>query len=97
MAFEFEVNGKAVTLKERLSVKVAPTLPAMLTACQDGDFRTQVKVMRLVVESWGFEGSPNDPKAYEEMDIFSEFNPLSRKVGEYLIERLTGANGDLKN
>lgn len=89
--FDFSVNGKEVHLRRKIPMAIAPKLPAMLEACDDGDLRTQVKVMVLMIESWDFPGQPNDPKSYEALDIIDELLPIGRHIGKHVLERL-GSN-----
>lgn len=85
---EFEVAGLTVRIKERIPLSLAPKLPKMLADCGDGDFRTQVKVLALVLESWGFAGDPSDTASYEDLDVF-DIAAMGRHVGLYLGAKLT--------
>lgn len=84
------INGREVRFKERLSLNIAPKLPAMLDKCKEGDLRDQVKVLCLIVESWDFDGDPAKPASYGELDIFTDVMPMATAAGEYLAERLQG-------
>lgn len=83
------INGKRVTLRERIPLRDGHRIPALLQACADGDLNTQVAVARLVIESWEFPGDPSDAESYQELDTFSEVIPLMTWVAERVQARAT--------
>lgn len=89
---EFVINGRRVTLKERLPLRVAPKLPQLLEEA-GRDLRAVSRIGVLLVEEWDFEGVPSDPRAWEELDITTEILPLAVRLGEYINRRLEYAGG----
>ena len=89
---EFVVSGKKVRLKEKLSLKTAPRLPAMLEEAAK-DLRAVARIGVLLVEEWDFDGPPSDPRSWEELDITTEILPLAVRIGEYVNRRLDYAGG----
>ncbi len=83
-----DIGGKAVHMRERLPLKLGHKLPAMMAACNDGDFNTQLVIARLLIESWDFSGDPSDPAAYEEMDTLSEVFPLMEAILTWITKRM---------
>jgi len=92
--FDYTVNGKRVTFKARLPLKEVRDLPRLLAATTPEDYDTQIAVLVRLIESWDFDGSPSDPKAYDDLDILSEIVPLTRLCVEYINAK---TSGDLKN
>lgn len=89
-----KVNGKKVVLRERMPAKECYDLLAIIRKASDtGDitYDEQVKVFTTIVESWEFDGDPNDPDAYAEIDLLTEFVALDSAVGEYLRDRWLGS------
>lgn len=86
------INGKRVTFRSRIPLSKAPTLPKMLEAVAN-DLRAVARVGVIVVESWEFDGSPTDPRSYDDLDIMTEILPLAKELGEYLTRRLEWAGG----
>ena len=83
-----EVNGKRVFFRERLPLKESREIPALVKGIVPEDIDTQVKILVCVVDRWEFDGEPSDPKAYEDLDIFSEIMPMIKLAGEYVAEKM---------
>ena len=80
---------RKVTLKRRIPLSLAPRLPGMMAKYgETGDVNDLVRVLVLVVESWEFDGQPSDPRAYAQLDIFSEILPMGAKAAEYVGRKL---------
>lgn len=92
---EITVNGRRVVLRERLPARECwPLIETLRVSQREGREMTydeEVRAMATLIESWEFEGDPHDPSAYEALDLFEEYLPLSGAIGANLIERMTGA------
>lgn len=92
----FYVNGKEVRAIGRVTLKAAPELSALLARVSDLDSRVLVKFCQLAVESWDFDGSPQDRRAYDEMDVIEELIPIANGVAAKMVARMDRANSNPK-
>ena len=89
------INGKEVVFKETLAAKDWwPLLPKFIGLKQSNwvealDFDTMCQIVRGCVESWEFDGNPDDPEAAGELDAFDELLPLLKEISSFLNERLS--------
>lgn len=89
------INGKEVVLKETLAAKHWwPLLPKLtgLTASnwlETLDLDTVCQIVAGGVESWEFDGSPNDLQVILGLDAFTVLLPLVREIIANLTERLS--------
>lgn len=81
-----EINGKAVRFKDRVPLKLAADVPALLDKITT-DLRAVGRVGLLLIEEWGFDGNPASTRGYDELDIPSEVLPLAQAIGEYVNRR----------
>jgi hypothetical protein len=93
-----EINGKRVEFKTRLTnrqkwgiiplvgaVEVAETMKAKLEAITWDDL---VMLFTTLIKEWDFDGSPDDPAVYDDLDFPTEIVPL--------FQATFGAMGDLQ-
>lgn len=89
------INGKEVVFKETLAAKDWwPLLPKLIGLKQSNwlevlDFDTVCRMIVATVESWEFDGAPDDSEAIGQIDAFDELLPLLREVSSFLNERLS--------
>jgi len=91
------VAGKKVVLKHRLPVSEGHLLPQLLKETVGGDLRTNIPVCQMLIESWEFPGSPQDPASYEALDTLSEMLPLAKLLGEHVVARAGLTTDNVKN
>lgn len=89
---EFTINGKLITLKERVPLSKASDLPKLLEAVAS-DLRAVARLGAVMIETWEFDGPPGDRKSYEDLDVTTEILPLARVLGEYINRRLDWSGG----
>ena len=95
---EIDVNGKKVTLAERLPAAKHFAVPRMLfTPIGDLPFDKQVGPLVGVVESWEFAGDPNTLQAWGELDAFTELVPLWNALADYWLDRVNALSERQKN
>ncbi len=83
---DVSVNGKRVTLRDRLTAAEGWPLRSLVAkATRDGDlsFEEEAQAIATVVESWEFPGDPHDPAAYAALD-FSDFLALDAEAGKQM-------------
>lgn len=86
---EFMVGDARVSVRAHLPVREAKRLPQLMARfaeTRNGD--DVVRLLTLVVDEWGFEGSPRDPKAYQQLDLFDEVLAIGEKVAVALNKRM---------
>jgi hypothetical protein len=88
--YEHTINGKAVLLKRRVLGKDAQGLPEMIHTIGDvlGEPTRLAPLGAALIEAWEFEGSPADPAAYGELDVFDEVFPLAEVLVDYFNVRI---------
>lgn len=80
----FVVNGKQVTLRERLLLIDTYNITALINKVSVDDLRTHIPVMKLFIESWDFDGDPMDDESYNTLDTIREFMPISEMINRYM-------------
>lgn len=58
-------------------------IKAWQKAALTADFDGMIAILVTVVRSWPYEGQPNDPAAYDDLDV-NEFATVSKKVGDQM-------------
>ena len=86
---EIQINGKTVTLRDKIPVKEGRYIRKTLTAIDDDDLLSQVPLMQFLVESWEFPGDPKDAESYGDLDTIREFIPLSKAIAEMFTDQET--------
>ena len=85
-----EINGKQVTFKSELTNRegwnVSPVMAALAEAQKDGatvkalfyavSYDDALRLMSTLIESWEFDGDPQDPEAIGALHPFKELIPL---------------------
>ncbi len=87
---EFQVAGKKVVLRERITLGEGYDILGLTARVDNEDFRTTVPVMIKMIESWEFDGDPSESASYDEMDVFTEFLPISRRVNAKFTSLIQG-------
>ncbi len=68
---QIEVNGKAVVLRDDVAVKDHEALYRKLREFGlETSWEERMAILPKLVESWGFDGNPQDPAAWEGLDVF---------------------------
>ena len=68
-------------------------LPGLFAGVDDKDPRTYIPLFQEIIESWTFEGSPQDATAYGKLDVF-----VMQSMGDAVLRHLRERRGvDLKN
>ena len=87
---EFQVAGKKVVLREHITLGEGYDIIGLFSSIDTNDLRTSVPIMTKMIESWEFEGEPDDPAAYNQMDVLTEVIPLSRKINNQINVMMSG-------
>jgi hypothetical protein len=88
-----EIAGKQVIFRKKLPAsKWWPLLPKLqlldaANALEVLDWPTVVVMVQGTVESWEFDGSPDDPEVIGALDTFEELLPLLRAISQEIQER----------
>jgi len=96
---EVTVSGKRVRLRDRLPARECWPLIQAVRKAQQGQettFDEGVQAIMPMVESWDFDGDPHDGKAYEWLDLLTEFIPLGQLVGSEIVNRLAASKNSIK-
>ena len=98
LVYEHTVNGKRVTLKRRLPGKDARGLAELINRVGEvvNDPLMLVPLGLALIESWEFEGSPQEATSYDELDVFDELYPLASVLIGYYTAR-TNRMATVKN
>ena len=91
MAHEITVNGKQVVLRTAYPVREFAELRRKFAKLMDLEWAEECALLGKFVESWEFDGDPREPKAWGEMDAFSEMMPIENAIGELLAEKMQSA------
>lgn len=97
------VNGKEVVFKEKLTAKEWwPLLPKLMGLGVDNwlevlDFDTVCQIIAGCVETWEFDGSPDDIKAIADLDAFSELLPLLLEFSAILPGRVSSGESEKRS
>lgn len=92
----FTIDGQTVTVKAELPLKSSQRLPGLISAfaeSKNGD--DIVRFLAHVVESWGYDGAPSNPSAYQDLDLYEEILPMGEKVIRVLNARLEHGRAQL--
>lgn len=93
----FYVAGRRVVFRSRLPAGEnwdLLTLMRELAEGKGGIPRDQtIRLLSRVVEAWEFEGDPQDPAAYEALDLF-EVLGLMGALGQYVARRTQATLGN---
>ncbi len=89
---DIQVNGKRVTLRDKIPAKlgwdIVITKAGILSkAWHEVLFEDLALLLTVAVESWELEGDPSNAKTYEDLDLLTEFVPLTTAVGDWLNSR----------
>ncbi len=87
------INGKRVTLRERLPARDNWDLMKGFgegADLQSMSFEQATDIFRRFVESWEFEGDPADVESYAPLDMFREYLPLMQAVSERITDLMGG-------
>ena len=68
-------------------------LPRQWAGMDDLPFEERVKVMARFIESWEFDGDPDNAKTWLEMDAFREVMIIQRYINQFVV----GLIADAKN
>ena len=90
--YSYTVAGKTVQFKRRLTLNEQVEIEDRLKATEGGKLADQIALVRLLIESWGFEGDPSDAAAYGDLDIFEELLPVIETAGKYITDKRAAAN-----
>ena len=87
---EFTVAGKKVVLRERITLGEGYDIIGLFSSIDTNDQRTSIPIMVKMIESWEFEGEPDDPASYDQMDVLTEVIPMSRKINGQINIMMSG-------
>jgi hypothetical protein len=90
---EVMVAGKKVILRSYLpSRDYIGIIRGIMNLGNIGDlpFEEQVKPLMPLVESWEFEGEPDDLEAWGKLDALSELMPIFNAIGEHVARKTSG-------
>ena len=96
-----EINGHKFTLVDRFPAKQFHALLNRLMLDADAFVKLgldeQIKPYLGAILAWPFSGDPQDPRAWEELDIIEELPLAFRVVNELAGERMKRLEGQAKN
>jgi len=89
---DIQINGKRVTLRDKIPARlgwdiVITRANILQKAWHEIDFRDLASLLSVAVESWEFEGDPKDAASYDNLDLLTEFVPLTNQLGQWLNDR----------
>ncbi len=87
---EFTVAGKKVVLRERITLGEGYDIIGLFSSIDTNDLRTSIPIMVKMIESWEFEGEPDDPASYDQLDVLTEVIPMSRKINGQINIMMSG-------
>lgn len=78
-------TGKKVVLRERYPTREFDDLRKKLANMNaDIPWLKRAILLRRFVEAWDFEGDPQKPEAWGDLDLFTEFTAIELAVAELL-------------
>lgn len=90
-ANEIVVAGKRVVLRQRFPLKENADLLKLWFEASAADMNTVVPLCQRHIESWEFDGDPQDLATWEEMDVISEVRPIWNAVARAMESRVVSA------
>ena len=89
---EVTINGKRVVLRERFPTREYDQLRQQFMAIDaDTPWDKRANTLRAFVESWEFDGDPDDVEAWGDLDLFLETIPLELAISERVLARYNAA------
>lgn len=94
------INGKEVVFKEKLTAREWwPLLPKLMGLSVENwlevlDFDTVCQIVTGCVETWEFDGNPDDPEAIADLDAFAELLPLLMEFSSILPDRVSSGESE---
>ncbi len=88
------VNGKRITIRE--SYPAGEYWDVFQKWVKQTEFKSGKELFTLLgrfIESWEFPGKPEDPAAWETLDVFAEFEPIRAAINQFVSDRF----GAVKN
>jgi len=80
------INGTRVIIRDRIPARqnwdLLSKMQAMGTDVGKASFEDMAMIIGRLVESWDFEGVPQDVNAVAELDLFKELMPLVQAATE---------------
>jgi hypothetical protein len=84
-----QIGEHTVALRDRLPLRTHANVVKLLADVTTHDLKTAIPLAQAVIESWDFEGSPQDDAAYEEMDAGDAYR-LFKAIEADLERRMLG-------
>lgn len=82
------LRDRRFTVRKRIPLSLAPRLPGLVVRFgETGDAADLIKMLALVAESSDLVSEPNDPRAYQDVDLF-DLLPIGERVIRYLNDKL---------
>lgn len=89
---EIKCNDKAVTIRERFPTKTYWSIVRSFRGVTgDSDWQEIANALMPFVESWEFDGDPQNVEAWGELDLFSETMPIMDAVSEMVTRKSANA------
>lgn len=89
---EVTINEKRVVLRERFPTRDFDHLrQEFLKMDMDMPWDKRAKILRSFVESWEFEGDPQDVDAWGGLDLFTESLALEVAISEKILAKYQAA------
>lgn len=86
---QIEITGKKVVLKDSIPLSEGYDLLGLILEGTNKDMKTMVPIMMKVIESWEFDGDPNNKESYEQLDVLGVVIPLARAVNGYATRKMS--------
>ncbi|HUT15399.1 MAG TPA: hypothetical protein VMY98_04050 [Anaerolineae bacterium] len=94
-----EIAGKEVVLRERFPVREWDHLRKLFGQIKDPDipWEERVDILRAFIESWDFDGDPQDVESWGDLDLFTDLLPLEMAITEKVLMPRYRLSEDAKN
>jgi len=85
-------TGKKVVLRDRYPTREFDDLRKKLGSMgADVPWPKRAALLRRFVEAWDFEGDPQEPEAWGDLDLFTEFTAIELAVAELIQKQVETA------
>ena len=88
---ELQINGRKIVLRETFPAGEFYDLPKKWAEEDELDFAEWAKLMGRFIVSWEYEGSPQDPQAWERLDAFRDIARLRLEINRFIIGMISDA------
>jgi len=95
---EIVVNGKKVVLRESFPTREYSSMRHELTQLNEQmPWQKRARLLSKFIESWEFEGDPNDVEAWGDLDLLSETLAIESAIADFMTRRTAWMKEAAKN